>query len=119
MITLGLDDCLWIYPNDTWKRNEEQLARLSVLDTKSRVFVRAFTASKGESEIDKQGRVVLPPLLRETAKLEREVVLVGALNRIEVWDRDRWKEARTTAAQSMRSIAQDLADRGMLPDLML
>lgn len=119
VITLGLDDCLWIYPNDTWKRNEEQLARLSVLDTKSRVFVRAFTASKGESEIDKQGRVVLPPLLRETAKLEREVVLVGALNRIEVWDRDRWKEARTTAAQSMRSIAQDLADRGMLPDLML
>jgi MraZ protein len=119
VITLGLDECLWVYPNDTWKRNEEQLARLSLFDKKMRSFVRAFTACKSRSEIDKQGRVVVPPFLRETAKLDREVVLVGALNHIEVWDRERWREARTTAAQSLQSIAQDLADRGVMPELTL
>jgi MraZ protein len=119
VITLGFDDCLWMYPNDTWKRNEEQLARLSVLDEDCRDFVRALTGSKIECEIDKQGRVVVTPLLRELGKLDRNVVLVGVLNRIEIWDRESWKAKQMSSIKSLSSLSQKLANKGINPELTL
>jgi MraZ protein len=119
VISVGLDQCLWLYPNDTWKRNEEQLSRLSVLDADAREFVRAFLGLSIECEVDKQGRIVVPQVLRDAACLDRNVVLVGVLNRIEVWDREKWKAAQASSVQNLARLSQKLADKGHLPELTL
>jgi len=119
VLSMGLDQCLWLYPNDTWKKNEEQLSRLSVLDTEAREFVRAFLGLSVECEVDKQGRIVVPQVLRDAAGLGRNVVLVGVLNRIEVWDKEKWKSAQVSATQNLSRLSQKLSDKGHLPELTL
>jgi len=119
VLTRGLDACLWLYPGDTWKRNEEQLSRLNPFDSKARMLVRGFLGSTEECEIDKQGRIVVSPVLRKAAGLGRNVVVVGLLNRIEIWDRDEYEKHRTQALASMDSLAQMLSEKGSAGDFSL
>jgi MraZ protein len=119
VITRGLDPCLWLYPGDTWKRNEEQLAKLNPFDSKARALVRGFLSCSVECELDKQGRVVLSPVLRKAVGIEREVVVVGLLNRVEIWDRATYLQMNSQAVGSMDALAQVVSDKDDLPDLTL
>ena len=119
VVTLGLDPCLWLYPGDTWKKNEEQLSRLNPFDADARQLVRAFLGSSEECDLDKQGRIVISPVLRRAAGLNRNVVLVGLLNRVEIWDKEKYESYRNQAAGSLESLAQKLSDKGSNPDLTL
>lgn len=90
VISKGLDKCLFIYSKKEWKTFEDKLNSLPM--SKGRDLQRYFFAGAEEVEMDKQGRITIPPMLREHAGLDREVVINGASTRAEIWDKQRWLE---------------------------
>ena len=91
VVTLGLDGCLFAYPMDEWEGFIEQLKELP--GTKdARKLQRHFMANAAPCEVDKQGRALIPAKLREHAALEKDIVFVGVLSKIEIWSRERWEE---------------------------
>ncbi|MFR5684207.1 MAG: division/cell wall cluster transcriptional repressor MraZ, partial [Clostridia bacterium] len=90
VVTKGLDGCLFAYSQTEWLNFEEKLKTLPLTNKNARDFVRFFLAGATECEIDKQGRFLISGNLRNYAALEKEVVIVGVLNRIEIWNKDKW-----------------------------
>jgi len=92
VVTKGLDKCLFVYPLDEWQALAARLSSLPLTDKDVRMFIRFFFAGAFECEIDKQGRALIPPNLREYAKLDKDIVITGALTRIEVWSNEAWDD---------------------------
>jgi len=91
VITQGLDGCLFVYPNSEWQVFIEKLKTLP--GTKeARQLQRYFMAGAAACQVDKQGRILIPARLRESAALDKEIVFVGVLNKIEIWSKERWEE---------------------------
>jgi MraZ protein len=111
VVTKGLDGCLFVYDNNEWAAFEEKLKTLPLTNKDARQFVRFFLAGAAEVEVDKQGRILLPGVLREFAGLEKEVVLVGVASRVEIWSKERWEN--TESYDSMEDIAEHMADLGL------
>ncbi|OYP38963.1 division/cell wall cluster transcriptional repressor MraZ, partial [Lachnotalea glycerini] len=93
VVTKGLDGCLFVYPIDEWQAFEEKLKTLPLTNKNARQFSRFFLAGAATCEVDKQGRILLPSVLREFAQLNKDVVLVGVLSRIEIWSKSKWIES--------------------------
>ena len=110
VVTKGLDGCLFVYPNDEWENIEKKLRTLPLTNTAARKFSRFLLAGATTCEVDKQGRVLIPSVLREFAGLNKEVVLVGVLNRIEIWSKERWQE---NEYDDMDEIAEHMAALGL------
>lgn len=111
--TKGLDNCLFVYPLDEWAILESKLRKLPLAKPEARAFTRFFFAGAVEMEYDKQGRILLPPNLRSYAKLEKNVVVIGVSNRIELWDQASWEEYNAATAPTVAEIAEQLADLGI------
>lgn len=111
VVTKGLDGCLFVYDNEEWKRFEEKLRALPITNKEARQFVRFFLAGATEAEVDKQGRILIPNVLREFAELTKDVVLVGVGSRIEIWSRERFED--TAAFEDMDEIAEHMAELGL------
>ncbi len=111
VVTKGLDGCLFVYTNLEWQNMEEKFKNIPMTSKDARKFSRFFFAGAAGVEIDKQGRILLPPNLREYASIQKDVVLAGVLNRIEIWDKDRWLE-NTYDDDEMDEIAEHMADLG-------
>ncbi|MGN0334064.1 MAG: division/cell wall cluster transcriptional repressor MraZ [Lachnospiraceae bacterium] len=92
VITRGLDGCLYLHDMEQWKSFEEKLRMLPLEEKKSRKYSRFFIASATVCELDKQGRILIPATLREFAGIEKDVILAGVMDRIEVWDKERYFE---------------------------
>lgn len=88
--TIGLDGCLYMYSYEEWEKFLTSLRELPG-NAEGRKLVRYFMACAADCEIDKQGRSLIPSELREKAGIEKEVVLVGVINKIEVWSKERWE----------------------------
>ena len=112
VLTKGLDGCLSIYPMDEWNAFEEKLRALPLTNKNARTFTRFFVAGATNCELDKQGRILVPQTLREFAGLEKDVVLTGNLNRIEVWSKEKWSE--NCDYDDMDSIAEGMQDMGII-----
>lgn len=112
IVTKGLDGCLFVYPNDEWTRFEEKLKSLPLTNKNARQFTRFFLAGAAACEVDKQGRILLPQVLREFASLEKDVVLVGVASRIEIWSRGRWDESMNTYDGDMDEVAENMESLG-------
>ena len=112
IVTKGLDGCLFVYPNDEWTRFEEKLKSLPLTNKNARQFTRFFLARAAACEVDKQGRILLPQVLREFASLEKDVVLVGVASRIEIWSRERWDESMNTYDGDMDEVAENMESLG-------
>ena len=112
IVTKGLDGCLFVYPNDEWTRFEEKLKSLPLTNKNARQFTRFFLAGAAACEVDKQGRILLPQVLREFASLEKDVVLVGVASRIEIWSRERWDESMNTYDGDMDEVAENMGSLG-------
>lgn len=93
VLTKGLDNCLYIYPMSQWVKLQEKLSTLPLSDPKARSFVRYFYASAVESEVDKQGRLAIPPTLRTYAQIDKELVTIGVLERVEIWSKQVYESA--------------------------
>jgi len=93
VVTKGLDGCLFVYENTEWKILEEKLTSLPLTNANARKISRFFLAGATLCEVDKQGRILLPGILREFAKIEKDAVMVGVGNRIEIWSKESWLAA--------------------------
>jgi len=112
IVTKGLDGCLFVYPNDEWTRFEEKLKSLPLTNKNARQFTRFFLAGAAACEVDKQGRILLPQVLREFAGLEKEVVMVGVANRVEIWSKERWQECIDSYDDDMDEVAENMESLG-------
>ena len=92
VVTKGMDHCLFIYTMPAWKSYVDKLSQLPTTDPNVRRFVRLVTAGAAECEPDGNGRIMIPANLREFAGLSKEIVTIGANNRVEIWDKQRWAE---------------------------
>ena len=89
-MTRGLDGCLSLYAHAEWTQLEGKLSSLSFTKQQSRFFNRILFSGATEIEVDVQGRITVPEYLKEFAGIKREIVIIGIVNRIEVWDQERW-----------------------------
>lgn len=108
VLTRGLDQCLFAYPLEEWRLLEEKLKALPLVRAEARAFVRLFFAGAAECEFDRQGRVLIPPALREYALLEREATILGISTRVEIWNTQRWQEYSRKAQGDFEALAEKL-----------
>ncbi len=108
IVTKGLDGCLFVFAQSDWEVFEEKLRAMPLASKTSRQFVRFFVSGACECELDKQGRILIPQNLRQFAGLEKDVVLAGAINRVEIWDKEKWME-RQKMDEDMDEIAEQMA----------
>lgn len=108
IITKGLDGCLFGFSKSEWANFEEKLKTLPLTQKNARNFVRFFLSGAMECELDKQGRFLIPSNLRESAILEKEVVIIGVGTRIELWNKDKWKEYSKIENDSADEIAENM-----------
>ncbi|MBM7608262.1 MraZ protein [Lysinibacillus composti] len=108
VITRGLDNCLFGYPMDEWRKLEEKLKELPMTKKDARAFARFFFSGATEVEIDKQGRINIPSTLSTYAKIEKECVVVGVSSKIEIWAKDAWEAYFNDAEESFNEIAENL-----------
>lgn len=92
IVTKGLDKCLWVYEQTEWEAFEKKLAALPTNNEKARKLSRFYLAGATMCEVDKQGRILLPAVLRSFAQIEKDAVLVGNNNHVEIWDKDAWNQ---------------------------
>jgi len=112
VLTRGLDSCVEAYPSGDWTQLvEDRLVGLDPLSRETRVLERFYYTGAIEAKPDKQGRVMLSPVLIEHAKLDREVVVVGMRGRIEIWDRAAWRAQIEEVMGSAEHVAERLATR--------
>ena len=94
MLTVDLDRCLLLFPEPDWEQFERKLVRLPTLNPRSRRFQRLLLGHASECEVDGQGRILLPAMLREYAQLDKKIVLVGQGAKFELWDEQTWNDKR-------------------------
>ncbi len=111
VVTKGLDGCLFVYSQEEWTNIEEKFKQVSLTTKDARKFSRFFFAGAATVEVDKQGRILLPSVLREFAGLEKDIVSVGVLSRIEIWSKDKWQESNEY--DDMDEITEHMADLGL------
>ncbi len=113
VITKGLDNCLFIYTAKEWQKLVDKLTNLPISQAKSRAFSRMMLAGAMDVMLDKQGRVVLPDYLKEFASLNKQIVIAGLYNRLEVWDDKLWARYQRVADKDSNNIAESLIDLGI------
>ncbi|WP_226665850.1 division/cell wall cluster transcriptional repressor MraZ [Metabacillus litoralis] len=110
VLTRGLDQCLFGYPMSEWKTIEDKLKALPLTKKDARAFTRFFFSGATECELDKQGRVNIATPLLQYAKLEKECVVIGVSNRIELWSKSIWEKYVAEQEDSFEEIAENMID---------
>lgn len=113
VITRGLDHCLFVYPSGEWQALAEKLRSLPLTKGDARAFARFLFSGANECELDKQSRILVPPGLREYAKIVRDVVIIGVSNRVEIWATDEWRRYNDASAATYEEIAEKFVDLGI------
>lgn len=112
VLTKGLDGCLYVYPMSEWKVLEEKLKKLPLTNKDARAFVRFFFSGANEVDVDKQGRALIPQNLLEYAKIEKDIVSIGVLTRIEIWSKITWEEYNDSNV-NYDEIAEKMSELGI------
>lgn len=113
LIVTNFDECLWAYPVAEWLELERKVGALPQFLDEVKALQRVFISAATECPIDRQGRILLPPSLRDYAGLDRDVVMVGMTKRIEIWSKDRWTSVFEDAQRKLESLGQRLAELGI------
>lgn len=92
IVTKGMDGCLFLYTMPAWKEYVDKLSKLPTTNSNARRFVRIVTSGASECEPDGNGRIMIPANLREFAGITKEIVTIGANDRVEIWDKQRWND---------------------------
>jgi MraZ protein len=111
VVTRGMDGCLFAYARVEWDRMAQRIRELDPLSRESRLMQRHFFAGAAAGELDKQGRMVLPAPLIESAGLGREITVAGVYDHLEIWDRAKWRVHRHEVEGSAEHVAERLANR--------
>jgi len=113
VITWGLDGCLFLFPVSYWQKLSEKLASLPMTNPQARNLVRLLVQSAQELKLDNQGRTLLPEHLRDQVQLKKQVVIAGALTRVEIWDRDIYHQHLDLIAQQINNTDSALSELGI------
>lgn len=108
IIAKGLENCLYIFSNDEWQKVVSKLESLPFTKKDVRVFKRAFFSGASNVEVDKSGRIVISSNLKDYARIKRECVIIGAGDRIEIWDKDEWDNFNNSYKDKIEDIAENL-----------
>lgn len=108
IITVDRDHCLLVYPLPEWEIIESKLVNLPSLNKQARLLQRLLIGYATECEIDSQGRILLPAMLREFAGLNKKTVLIGQGKKFEIWDEDAWNESQGEWVESVKNGDDDL-----------
>ena len=113
IVTKGLDGCLFGFSQNEWTNFEEKLKTLPLTNKNARDFVRFFLSGAIECEIDKQGRFLIASNLREYANMEKDVVIIGVGTRLEIWNKEKWKNYTSDENISADEIAENMTMLGI------
>ena len=113
VVTKGLDGCLFVFSLKEWDLFQEKLRALPVSNKNARDFSRFFLAGAIECEIDKQGRFLISGNLREFASLDKDVVIIGVTTRLEIWNKEKWKNYSSDENISAEEIAENMSMLGI------
>ena len=108
IITRGLENCLFIYPTDEWNKIVTKLSKLPFTKKDARNFSRFFLSGATEVELDKQGRIIIPNTLTQFASLKKDCVLIGVLDRIEIWSSESWNDFFNENKDKLSEISENL-----------
>jgi len=111
VMTRGQENCLYLLPMDEFQRMYEKIRHAPITSKEARDYLRVFMSGASQEEPDKQGRITIPPLLRQYASLDRDVAVIGAGTRVEVWDLEAWESYLASKEQSYAETSQEV-----LPD---
>jgi len=115
VVTLDPSNCLLLYPFPEWEPIEKKLNALPSFNPVNRMMQRILVGSASDLEMDGSGRILLPAMLRDRAKLDKDVVLVGQGNKFEIWNAVDW-QAQFDAAEQLPALLNDALQRGDMPD---
>jgi len=107
-LTRGLDKCIFMFTEFEWINQEQKFKNMPFTKSETRTFNRLFFSGAAEVVPDKQGRFILPLYLKVYAEIEKETVVIGVSNRIEIWDSSKWKQHFTDSSNSFESIAENI-----------
>lgn len=110
VVTRGLDGCLTIYTQEQWLQVFEQLKKLPNTKRETRLYIHMLTAKATVCNPDNQGRILIPAPLLEEASIEKECVVVGVADHVEIWAKDKWESYYKEAEASFEDIAEALTD---------
>lgn len=113
LIVTNFDQCLWAYPVKEWKKVEDKVASLPQFKAEVKALQRFFVSAAAECPLDPNGRIVVPPTLRHYGAINKDVVLVGMTNRIEIWANERWRKVFDQAEKDISGMGDQLADLGL------
>ncbi len=113
VITRGLDSCLFLFSQEEWKKIAEKISSLPFGQHDNRGFSRIMLSGAMEVEFDSLGRILLPDYLKDYASLQKEAVVAGLYNRIEIWDKKKWEEYKKKTEKELGNIAERLKDFGV------
>ncbi len=110
VITRGLDGCLWAYGRSEWERLAEKIAGMPTTNPAARNFARFMFSSAFDSIPDRQGRVLIPQNLRDYAGIQNETVIIGVMNRVEIWSPGKWAKVLTEVEADPEVFVNQLQD---------
>jgi MraZ protein len=113
VLTRGLDNCLFLYPEEEWQKLTEKLAQLPMGQGNARSFLRLMLAGAVEVELDQLGRILVPDYLKKYAGLNQKVVITGVYNRLEIWNEEKWEGYKTDVEKNTDMIAEKLGELGL------
>lgn len=108
VLTLDYDNCVTVYPLEEWERFEEKVKALPQTQKEVKDFVRFLFSTATECELDKQGRILIPPALRDRAGISKTVTLVGIINKMEIWAKAAWDERRSLSGDKVGDVLSSL-----------
>ena len=114
IVTRGLDNCLFVYPQKEWQKITEKIGQLPLGQADTRGFNRFFLSGAVEVEVDSVGRILVPDFLKDFAKLKTKVVLAGIYDRVEIWAENKWEEYKSRIEGQADQLAEKLGEIGVL-----
>ncbi len=107
-ITRGLDRCLFVFTEETWKIQEKKFREMPFTRGEARKFNRLFFSGAADVVCDKQGRILIPDYLKSYAEIDLEVIIIGVSDRIEIWSKKKWQEFFDGNKESFEDLAEKL-----------
>lgn len=114
ILTKGLDNCLFLYPEEEWKKLAQKLGQLSMGQSGARSFTRLILSAAVEVEFDNLGRILIPDYLKNYAGLKKRIAVAGVLNRLEIWDQENWEMYKREIEKNNEAIAEKLGELGLI-----
>lgn len=108
ILSQGLDGCLFLYPKSTWEQLIQKVSQLPITRGDARSFTRALSYGATEVEIDQLGRVLVPEYLKAFAEIHSQCIVAGAIDRIEIWDKNKFDSYTKTINSQREAIAEKL-----------